>query len=100
MEIENDEIKPAPGRLARFRSDWHLQVLVSLVIIVGVVGIGIALRLQDPSQASKPFRIGFQQSPPFQFVSNGTPTGPAIEIVAEAARRRHIPVEWVLSPDG
>src|SRR5579859_1838564 len=100
MEIQNDEVKPAPGRLVRFRPDWRLQVLASLVIIAGLVGIGIALRLQDPSRASKPFRIGFQQSPPFQFVANGTPTGPAIEIVAEAARRRHIPIEWVLSSDG
>jgi signal transduction histidine kinase/CheY-like chemotaxis protein len=31
---------------------------------------------------------------------DGLPAGPAIDIVTEAARRRHIPLQWVLRPDG
>lgn len=80
--------------------DWRMRALAALAIVVGISGVWIMLRLQDPSRASRPFRIGFQQSPPYQYVTNGAPTGPAIEIVSEAARRRHIPIEWALSPDG
>ncbi|MGA3189695.1 MAG: ATP-binding protein [Bryobacteraceae bacterium] len=57
--------------------------------------------LRDPSRAVRPFRIGFQQSPPYQFVTpDGLPVGPAIDVIREAARRGHIPLEWVLRPEG
>jgi diguanylate cyclase (GGDEF)-like protein len=86
-----DEVK---GAISGFR----LAALCTL--ITALIVIGVALGGQDPSRASKPFRIGFQQSPPFQFAENGQPTGPAIEVVSEAARRKRIPIEWVFSPDG
>jgi len=58
-------------------------------------------RLHDPSRASKPFRIGFYVLRPFTDVADdGSPPGPAIEIFAEAARRRHIPIQWVYTPEG
>ena len=61
----------------------------------------MAARLRDRARASRPFRIGFQQAPPYQYVpANGPPKGPAIEIITEAARRRHIPLEWVAAPEG
>lgn len=46
--------------------------------------------------SSRVYRIGFGDDPPFQFrAANGAPTGVAIEIVKEAARRRGIHLEWV-----
>jgi len=45
--------------------------------------------------------MGFQSSPPRQFVSaDGQPYGPTIETVREAARRAGIPIRWVLLPEG
>jgi signal transduction histidine kinase len=39
--------------------------------------------------------------PPHEIVKgDGRPSGPAVEVVAEAARRRGIPLEWVLFPEG
>jgi signal transduction histidine kinase/CheY-like chemotaxis protein len=56
-------------------------------------------RLHDPS--GRTFRIGFQESLPDQSVGpGGTPVGPAVEIVEEAARRRNIHLQWVLMPGG
>jgi diguanylate cyclase (GGDEF)-like protein len=77
-----------------------VQVAALLVIVAGLAGLWIVSRLHDPARAAEPFRMGFQQSPPYQYVTDGKPSGPAIEIIAEAARRRHIPIEWVLAPEG
>jgi signal transduction histidine kinase/ActR/RegA family two-component response regulator len=45
--------------------------------------------------------MGFQNSPPRQYVSAaGQPFGPAIETVREAARRAGIALEWTQVPDG
>lgn len=46
-------------------------------------------------------RAGFQQSPPYQYVSpEGQPNGAAIDVIAEAARRANITLEWVHVPEG
>jgi signal transduction histidine kinase/CheY-like chemotaxis protein len=45
--------------------------------------------------------MGFQHSPPRQFVSlAGEPYGPAIETVREAARRAGLTLEWIIAPGG
>ena len=55
----------------------------------------------SPRAAGRTFRIGFEQSPPDQFVdSHGGPAGPAVEVVREAARRTGIKLDWVYSPEG
>ncbi len=46
------------------------------------------------------FRVGFQSTPPLVMVENGKPKGSAVEIVAEACRRRGINIEWVHAPEG
>ena len=47
------------------------------------------------------YRMGFQYSPPRQYISStGQPYGPAIETVREAARRAGIALEWIQVPDG
>jgi len=58
-------------------------------------------QVDDPTRASRPFRIGFQNSPPDQYLTKeGGPAGPAIDIVAAAARRMRVPLVWVHAPDG
>ena len=50
---------------------------------------------------ARPLRIGFQNSPPYHFRdAQGNPTGPAVDVVRKAARRRHIALEWRYSPEG
>jgi ABC-type amino acid transport substrate-binding protein len=45
--------------------------------------------------------MGFQSSPPRQYVSvDGQPDGPTIDIVREAARRAGVPLEWALVREG
>jgi ABC-type amino acid transport substrate-binding protein len=47
------------------------------------------------------YRMGFQQSPPRQFVSDeGEPYGPTIDTIREAARRAGIALQWVQVPGG
>jgi signal transduction histidine kinase/DNA-binding response OmpR family regulator len=78
-----------------------LVLLVALGICLGLIGRLFVNGLHDPSRASKPFRIGFYVLLPFTDVTpDGSPRGPAIEAIAEAARRRHIPIEWVYAPEG
>jgi signal transduction histidine kinase/CheY-like chemotaxis protein len=55
----------------------------------------------SPSLQSRTFRIGFNQSQVSQFLGpDGNPIGPAVEIVAEAARRRGIRLQWIHIPEG
>ncbi len=76
-------------------------IRVSLLIIAPLVAWWLDHRSLDPTRATPPFRVGYQYSPPHQYVSkDGKPAGPAVEIIAAAARRRGIPIEWVYTPEG
>jgi signal transduction histidine kinase/CheY-like chemotaxis protein/HPt (histidine-containing phosphotransfer) domain-containing protein len=47
------------------------------------------------------YRAGFQHSPPRQYIAaDGTPYGPNIDILQEAAARAHIRLQWVPAPEG
>jgi PAS domain S-box-containing protein len=47
----------------------------------------------------RPYRIGWQSIPPYQQAGeDGAPTGLAIELVRDAARRRGIQLQWVWEP--
>lgn len=81
------------------------------LVVAAALGIALATvlasswwighRSREPSRAARPFRIGYQHLPPHEIVkADGGPSGPAVEVVAEAARRRGIPLEWVLFPGG
>jgi signal transduction histidine kinase/DNA-binding response OmpR family regulator len=54
-----------------------------------------------PPRQDRPLRVGFQNSPPYHFPDvDGNPTGPTVDVVKEAARRRNIRLEWRYSPEG
>jgi signal transduction histidine kinase/CheY-like chemotaxis protein len=77
-----------------------LAVSAALAILVSALP-WTACRLIAPSRAARPFRIGYQSLPPHEIVSaDGKPSGPAVDVVAEAARRLGISLEWVLTPAG
>jgi signal transduction histidine kinase/CheY-like chemotaxis protein len=51
---------------------------------------------REPDWHGRTFLMGYEQSPPSQIVApDGGPGGPAFEILREAARRRHIRLQWV-----
>ena len=61
----------------------------------------IGAYLWMPGGPARPLRIGFQNSPPYHFPdANGNATGPAVDVVKEAARRRNIQLEWIYSAEG
>jgi signal transduction histidine kinase/ActR/RegA family two-component response regulator len=97
-------MKALPRLASRLRAalrDWRLRAAVALLASLLLASWPLKRWIEDPARATRPFRIGYQQSPPFQLVApDGSPTGPAIDIINEAARRGHIPLEWVLRPQG
>ncbi len=79
---------------------WAMIGLAGLILGGAMAGWFIR-RGRDPALAPRPFRIGFQSSPPNQIrMPDGRPSGVAVDIVTAACRRRHIPIEWVYTPDG
>ena len=64
-------------------------------VALGVLGLAcwnLALRRQLQSQT---WRIGWEDDAPQQFLGpNGEPTGFAVELIREAARRRGITLQW------
>ncbi|HTB79608.1 MAG TPA: response regulator [Opitutaceae bacterium] len=95
-ELGNEDYPSAPARRAlRLRFHWFWPALGAAALCV-LAGWWWRNVLTDPSRASRPFRIGFQQSPPYQMVGkDGRPEGPAVDMIMQAAQRRHVPLEWV-----
>ncbi len=78
-----------------------LYAAVSTLACLGAAAWWVADRSRDTSKATTSFRIGYQHSPPYQLVGgDGSPTGPAVEVLTEACRRRSIPIVWVYAPEG
>jgi len=71
--------------------------VVSAIAAVCLAAVG----LEFAPSPQRTFRMGFEDSPPDQFVdAQGRPSGPAVEVVREAAKRSGIKLEWVYSPEG
>src|ERR1044072_2429171 len=100
--LAKDGCRPIVGWI---RSLFESRALWVAAAALAFCGGGVAwwsmTVLGDPAREAVPFRIGFQRSPPYQEIDGaGAPMGPAIEIVAEACRRRGLRIEWVHSPEG
>ena len=76
-----------------------LLVLPAVVLAAGAGGwIWMHSRAAVPARV---YRMGFQNSPPRQYVTEeGRPYGPAIDTIREAAKRAGIRLEWVEMPAG
>src|SRR5262245_15349505 len=68
-------------------------------LVAALAGCAIALacwRWSGGPDLTRTYRIGYEHSPPRQVVlPDGSPSGSAIEIIKEAARRSGIRLEWV-----
>jgi len=69
-------------------------------IVVVALFVAVALLvwtfIEKPWVSSRLYRIGWENDPPEQFPdSKGQPTGLAVELVREAARRSGIQLQWV-----
>jgi len=75
-----------------FRSVPWLGTLLLIAVLLTYAGI-TALHRRDGARV---YRIGWEEVFPFQVSGEiGQPTGFAVEVVREAARRRGIQLEWV-----
>ncbi len=66
-----------------------------------VVAAAVAYFVTRPAAVDRTIRIGFQNSLPYHYPdAHGKASGPAVDIVQEAANRKHINLQWVYSPQG
>ena len=70
--------------------------------MAGLVGLALFVYLRSGHlPLDRTLKIGFQNSRPYHFPDQrGKATGPVVDIIREAARRRHISLQWVYSPQG
>jgi PAS domain S-box-containing protein len=92
--------EPAEGRLPRpwrvLRRRWTL-IVASIVVAAGAAAWAA---LWWAPVAKGPYRIGFENDPPYHFPGpDGQPRGWAFEAIAEAARRSGIDLQWTFCPE-
>ncbi|HLX43831.1 MAG TPA: histidine kinase dimerization/phospho-acceptor domain-containing protein, partial [Bryobacteraceae bacterium] len=86
-------------------SRWRREHrILSYSILAGVVVLAVILGTylwawHPPIERT--LTVGFQYSPPYHFPdADGNPAGPAVDVFREAARRLHLRIQWVYSPQG
>ena len=83
-------------KLAQLTTRPKWIITLGLVLVLPVVLAWTAL--WRPRVEDRTYRIGFENSPPIHFIGkDGQATGLAVELVAEAARRRDIRLQWVVT---
>ncbi|HWB86484.1 MAG TPA: ATP-binding protein [Bryobacteraceae bacterium] len=82
--------------LFRSRRSW-----ITVAVCCAAVGLWAAAgRFRNP-YAGHVYRIGVQESPPFQVINGpGHYSGMAVDMVNEAAQHMGIRLQWVYSPEG
>ncbi len=76
------------------RSLW--AVVACLVVCLGIAAYRFSIR---PPQ--RVLKIGYQNTPPLNYPGpDGVPTGTAVDVVREAARRAGVRLRWVYYPEG
>ncbi|MCX6627097.1 MAG: ATP-binding protein [Candidatus Solibacter sp.] len=76
-----------------FVRKYGIPLALGISALVAVVALWVC---REPDWHGRTFRMGYEQAPPSQFVNpDGSPGGPAFEVLREAARRRGIRLEWV-----
>jgi signal transduction histidine kinase/CheY-like chemotaxis protein len=92
------DIPEESGCRVRFGTRRRVLILSSAVL-AGCGWIGLHYRTARPP--ARTYLIGFQYSPPRQYVdAKGRPYGPVIDLIREAARRADVKLDWVHVPGG
>ncbi len=80
---------------------WSRRLSRSVFAVALTIPIIAYLWNRQTIDHTRVYRIGFESSPPRQFIDkDGKPAGPIIEMTSEAARQAGIRLQWVYSPDG
>src|SRR5271169_5848536 len=88
-------MKGPEGKPRRMRPWLWATGTVGVLVLIGVCLMPLSVPV------SRPLKIGFQNSPPYHYPdAHGSPIGPAVDLMKEAARRQNIELEWVYSPQG
>jgi signal transduction histidine kinase len=73
--------------------------IVTLGLVLTVAGVLGSLAAWHLKVEDRVYKIGFENSPPVHFIGrDGRPTGLAVELVSEAARRHGIRLQWLVEP--
>jgi signal transduction histidine kinase len=83
------------------RLKWIIALsLGALAAFIVWIGVGQP-RLWQARVEDRVYRIGYEDQPPLHFLGkDGRAAGLAVELVAEAARRGAIRLQWQLEPEG
>lgn len=76
-------------------------VMLGVPLCLAILTVIIAYWTLVPGEAAETLKIGFQQSAPFHYPdAQRMPTGPIVDVIGLAARRRRLKLRWVFSPQG
>ena len=74
--------------------------MLAPIAAIGLAALGILLHTRS-APVKRTLAIGFRNAPPDHFPdANGNATGPVVEVIKEAARRKNIQLNWIYSPQG
>src|SRR5438309_12064508 len=94
--------RPASTRVAPttwLMIHWRF-VLFAILVPIALIVLGVSL-LAWNAVPERTLRIGYRDAPPDHFRDAlGDPSGPAVEVITEAARRKNMRLQWVYSPEG
>ena len=77
---------------------WLIATLAALSLIGAGTWIATHPRQHKLIQ---PVRLGFWHNPPYMYAKpDGSFVGPVVDILNEASRQAHIPIQWVHEPGG
>src|SRR5579872_4893277 len=79
----------------------HRSFLALSIAAIAVLSAPVIYLRLPAAHLERALKIGFRHTPPYHYPDDrGSPTGPAVDLVREAARRRSIHLEWTYSPEG
>src|SRR5271157_2443324 len=86
--------------LFRQRNPKYLLLWRIGFLVFSSAGLLVWRDASERTLKERPYRIGWEMDPPEQVRGdNGEPTGFAVELVREAARRRGIQLTWIYSEE-
>ena len=68
---------------------------ISIGLLAVVAAFFLRMKIERANLKERSYRIGWELDPPFQMAgSDGQPTGLAVELIREAAKRSGIKLQW------